>query len=179
MPMGIIRIILFIPLLLLLQGCSAGSFGSAKPGNEPGMCNLNCGNAIIGSADSFEIRGPEESQLTCAPTQTEIVTNWLFRVVEPLASAGGADADGGEAFRPVPFISFAVHTSYVAVFGENNDPSTTDLDLRCSDTCGVIAFDVTYACPVAGESANVTLQVTSGGLFSDLTNVTITTQDVE
>jgi hypothetical protein len=179
------RPISWIAMLSLASACSV------EP-EDPGLCKLNCTNAIIGSNDvplSMTLQ-TSTSTVTCAAGAAGQVINDPFFAQFLVAEAfdTGGDTPGQ---RPVPFISvepivnglrsdLPEHNPNVEINGNVFTPARykgiiTPKDNWCSDTCGVVTVEVAAVCPPAGSSSEVTIQMHSGALYSDVATFTTTT----
>lgn len=148
------------------------------------MCALKCGGAIIGPNDpEFAIEPiTAGAKLQCKKGSSDDAGTVVvrFRVVEKI--------DNGEdeskwARRPVPSISIDPLVS--GILGdhlpEGSDEArykgvTTPIENWCSDSCGVVSLDVVPKCiPDAGAQNKVTVQVSSGALFSEPVEILVET----
>ena len=163
---------------------------SEKP-EDPGLCKLNCGSAIIGPIESQIELMAQSAGVTCAAgaagqSLTDPFT-FYYRVTETF------DNDGTEKILPKPSVSvepivnglmseLAIHNPNVTIDGNVFTPARykgiiTPSSNWCSDACGVVTMEVFAVCPPAGETSNVNMQIHSGALFSDSASVTVQTQD--
>jgi len=180
-----LRYVLMMPLINLALGCSY------KP-EDPGLCKLNCSSAIIGSNDvplSLTLKSSTNA-VTCSANAAGQVINDPFFAQFLVAEAFdvGGDVPGQ---RPVPFISvepivnglrsdLPEHNPNVEINGDIFTPARykgiiTPKDNWCSDTCGVITVEVAAVCPPAGASSDISIQMHSGALYSDIATFTTTT----
>ena len=168
----------FIICLLILWGlsaCSAGGPGSAKPGNETGLCPINCGKAIVGSNDSvFSIRPLFESVSIQCPSEDQTVPLRLQWIATEKYKEGDV-----ENYRPVPYLSFEVVAPGLREIdseGNVDERVETASELRCSDACGVMTVDINPSCPGATKSRTVSILVHSGPLYPETnTEISIAT----
>lgn len=172
--MFVLAILLFN---LLVASCSA------KP-EDPGMCALKCGGAIIGPNDpEFAIESMTEGpKLQCKKGSSDDAGTVVvrFRVVEKIDN--GADEDKRPR-RPVPNIS--IDPLVTGILGDHmpegsEEPRykgvTTPVENWCSDSCGVVTLDVVPKCiPDAGAQNKVTVQVSSGALASQPVEIMVET----
>lgn len=173
--------------ILTLAACSV------KP-DEPGLCALKCGGAILGPADpGVKIKKlTQDPQLTCdkglAAPQDFGPIQVQFLVAEEVGDVTGAGGDGGgePAMRGIPFISIEpVVTGAVSqtTFPEGGENDSRYSGLRtarsnwCSDSCGVVTVELVPTCLTAGSVSTVNLQVHSGALYSEAVEITVTTPD--
>ena len=173
------------------------SYGCSVQPSDPGLCDLKCGNAKIAGADPSFLIEPqrEEYEITCNPTQANVTEKGValrFLVKEKF----GGEEDAG--FRPVPSISidpiffgnFAPSATYNPDANKRLNPDTnkneipdqykgigTKIDDWCSDSCGVVSFDVGVLCPAVGTSSSSSFQVHSGALFSPPVVINIQTEE--
>ncbi|HYX39024.1 MAG TPA: hypothetical protein VE954_38460 [Oligoflexus sp.] len=164
---------------------------SYKP-EDPGLCKLNCSGAIIGSNDvplSMSLKSAT-TQVTCdAGAAGQVINDPFFaQFLISEAFEAGTAAPGQ---RPVPFISIEPivnglrsdlpeHNPNVEINGDIFTPARykgiiTPKDNWCSDTCGVVTIEVAAVCPPAGSSSDISIQMHSGALYSDIATFTATT----
>lgn len=164
------KVSLFL-MMFMLVSCSGGGPGSAKPGNEPGLCPLNCSDAIIAGNDATFAIKPIFSQLnvTCsngAPS-APIRLQWIV------------SEEKGANLRPVPFVSFNIVAPGLREIegGEIVSKVETSSDLRCSDSCGVMTVDINPTCPAVGGERTISMMILSGALVSDpQVDISLTTE---
>ncbi len=165
---------------------------SVKP-EDPGLCKLNCSQAIIGGNDlplSIKMKTQPVSY-TCPTTSAgQPLGDPLFVqfvIAEAYDSGGGNTSD-----RPVPNISIEplingarsdrpADNPNVEINGDVFTPARykgiiTPKDNWCSDACGVVTLEVAAVCPPAGEQGEVGIQVHTGALYSDLATFGLQTQ---
>ncbi len=164
---------MFVLAILLFNFLVASC--SAKP-EDPGMCALKCGGAIIGPNDpEFAIEPMNEGpKLQCKKGSSDEAGTVVvrFRVVEKINN--GQDDDAKKPRRPVPSIS--IDPLVTGILGDKmpdgaDEPRykgiTTPAEAWCSDQCGVVTLDIVPKCiPDAGAQNKVTVQVSSGALSS-------------
>ncbi len=175
-------------LLFNLTACSY------KP-EDPGLCKLNCSNAIIAGNDtpmSLTLQTSTQSIACPAGAAGQPLTDPLFmQFLVAEAFNNGGDVAGQ---RPVPFISvepivnglrsdLPKDNPNVEINGDVFTPARykgilTPKDNWCSDSCGIITVEVAAACPPAGSSSDLSVQLHSGALYSvDPAVFTISTLD--
>lgn len=180
-----LRFALMISLINLGWSCSY------KP-EDPGLCKLNCTDAIIGSNDvplSMSLKS-NTNAITCSAAAAGQVINDPFFAQFLIAESfdSGAEIPGQ---RPVPFISvepivnglrsdLPEHNPNVEINGNIFTPARykgiiTPKDNWCSDSCGVVTLEVAAVCPPAGSSSDVSIQMHTGALYSDIATFTVTT----
>lgn len=166
----------FYLLPLVVIGCAA------EPDGRGGLCALSCEDTIIGNSNyKIEAQNPditlqcsgsfEDTQRLSGPTLVQ------FKVFKEVAS----DIEG-ESPRQIPIPSVSIEPIISGIM----DNDATNSDLRdgegaaafryagvvtrssewCSDACGVISLEVQPLC-VANATNQVSVQVHSGGAFSD------------
>lgn len=186
------RLVLALNLgILTLAACSV------KP-DEPGLCALKCGGAIIGPADPGVkiIKKTKDPQITCdkglAAPQDFRPIQVQFQVVEEVDGAtgtgGGDQPSSNKPVRGIPFISIEpVVTGAVSqtTFPEGGENDSRYAGLRtarsnwCSDSCGLVSVELVPTCLTAGSVSTVNVQVHSGALYSEPIEITVTTPDDE
>ncbi len=182
-----LRFVWTLSMMNLVLGCSY------KP-EDPGLCKLNCSSAIIGSNDvplSLKLQSATNSVTCSAAAAGQVISDPFFAqfLVAEAFDAGG-DTPGQ---RPVPFISvepivnglrsdLPEHNVNVDINGNIFTPARykgiiTPKDNWCSDTCGVVTIEIAAVCPPAGSSSEISIQMHSGALYSDIATFTTTTLD--
>jgi hypothetical protein len=182
-----LRYVWLLSLINLGAGCSY------KP-EDPGLCKLNCSSAVIGSNDSplsLTLQSATNS-VTCGPSAAGQVISDPFFAQFLVAEAfdSGTEKTGQ---RPVPFISvepivnglrsdLPEHNPNVEINGNIFTPARykgiiTPKDNWCSDTCGVVTIEVAAVCPPAGSTSEISIQMHSGALYSDVATFSATTLD--
>jgi hypothetical protein len=182
-----LRYVLMMSLINVALGCSY------KP-EDPGLCKLNCSSAIIGSNDvplSMKLQSATNSVTCSAAAAGQVINDPFFAqfLVAEAFDAGG-DTPGQ---RPVPFISIEPivnglrsdlpeHNPNVEINGNIFTPARykgiiTPKDNWCSDTCGVVTVEVAAVCPPPGSSSEISIQMHSGALYSDIATFITTTLD--
>lgn len=180
----------FFPVLFAFTSCGSKS--------ETALCELRCGNAIIGDSTNHLLTAisPSRNVVCSGLGSTERPFPGLFTVED--TSAASSIFDGGEPSpRRTPGISLrpivdgnldacATHPSNGTVedmgtAGCSVDPfevhgiSTPRADW-CTDTCGVATLQYVPFC--SGIEGTTVIRAQSGGLFSD-NGVTIEYSTVE
>lgn len=154
--------VIFI-ILLLVMSC-------AKKPSQPGMCNLDCNQAIIvGNDNAFTIRASTTNlTLQCnAPGNFNRPIEAKFLVSQ---NTGTAEAPRP---TPVPFASVnpVVYGALAPVEDPNPEPIyqgiLTPKSNWCSDSCGVVTMQLLPVCPPTGQLTQVTVALDSGPLQSD------------
>lgn len=185
-------------VLALSSGILTMAACSVKP-DEPGLCALKCGNAILGPADpGVKIKKlTADPELTCdkglaapqdfGPVQVQFLV--AEEIQDPTKAGADPTAGGGEPpVRGIPFISIEpVVTGAVSPTtfpeGKENDSRYTGLRTAasnwCSDSCGVVTVELVPTCLTAGSVSTVNVQVHSGALYSESVGITVTTPDDE
>jgi len=172
---SLIRSLGIVGLSLVLVECST------KPATE-GQCSLDCSQAIIGSTE-FKIKstGMTPSFKCAAPGDFGTPVTLQFRVIREIKLSESKTAE-----RTVPYISVAPNVIGVmtnaGVPAENLEADSsgrayngiiTPRSQWCSDSCGVITIAVKPVC-LAKVDNPVSVQVQSGGLFSEIAKIDIT-----
>lgn len=193
--MSNIRGINIFIFLVLFSGC-------ALEPDDPGQCRLDCSKAKIGSSSvdwAIEVKTTIPT-FECSAASTPFSGPVFLKF---LAKEKYKDGDT-DRFNPVPYLSFeplingALHSVYhpenVSEFSEGQtlpDGSvagagttyypyrylgiTTPKSNWCSDSCGVMTIEFVPVCPPSGANNDVSVQLNSGGLFSDEAVVKIST----
>ena len=106
---------------------------------------------------------------------------------------GGGTEEGMVYNQPVPYASIEPVVNGIMSDEETDNPNSPLIDgvrvpIRyqgiatpssdwCSDSCGVVGVEVAFRCPAAGETAQNTVQIHSGALFSKPVNINVTTEE--
>lgn len=151
---------------------------------EPGLCKLNCGSAIIGGNDSvMDILLQTATPATaCTPAQVgQTIGPYSAQFVIGEKFDDGTPEGG---FRPVPNISIEPLINGIRpnLNNENDGDDRyrgilTPKENWCSDSCGVISLQVASVCPPVNGNNDLSIQVHSGALYSDEATFTITTPE--
>lgn len=151
---------------------------------EPGLCKLNCGSAIIGGNDSTMTIALK----TAAPA-TACRVDQVGQTIGPFTAQFviGEKFDDGTpngGLRPVPNISIEpLLNGLRPTLNNENDADDrykgilTPKSNWCSDSCGVISLQVASICPPVNGNNDLSIQVHSGALYSDEATFTITTPE--
>lgn len=175
-----------LALITVLASCSY------KP-EDPGLCKLNCTNAIITGNDTpmtFTLKS-QVNNITCASGAAGNALSDPF-VVQFLVAETFDDGTPTGGRRPVPNISvepivnglrsdLPEHNPNVEINGTVFTPARykgiiTPKDNWCTDTCGVVTMEVVAKCPPASTTSDVGIQMHSGALYSDLAIFSVDTQ---
>lgn len=144
--------------------------GCAKKPDGEGVCQLDCGQAIIaGNEAVFTLR----ATTTNIPLQCGTPGNFQRPIEAKFQVSQNTGTAEAPRLTPVPFISVAP-----AVYGDlapvnNPNPEAiyqgilTPKSEWCSDACGVVTLQVLPLCPAAGRTTQTTIAVSSGALSSD------------
>lgn len=144
---------------------------------------------------------------TCSASQANQALNpsliyfTIVQAISPLQNNGdNAGGDGategssGEAYnQPVPSASIEPIVNGLLSDEESDNVNSPLVDgvrvpIRyqgistpssdwCSDSCGVVGVEVAFRCPAVGESAENTVQIHSGALFSETVKISVSTQE--
>lgn len=155
-----------LPLAAALLGLA--SCGQ-KPA-QPGVCRLDCGNAVVASNDLvFSLRATTTNvALSCtAPGNFPRPIEAKFQVVQNTGTP--------EAPRPTPVPAASIAPIVYGDLAPVNDPNPEDVYQGiltpkanwCSDTCGVVTLELLPLCPATGRTTTTTIAMTSGPLTSD------------
>ena len=165
-------------LWVMLAACS-------KPENDPGVCSLDCSNAVFGGNDfTFESIYKVD---TFACPRTDYGSTGILRVDVPITlqfkSVKKSVVNGKE--REVP----KGNLSFQPIVGGYLDPQATDAGNEsdsgqyngistpksewCTDSCGVASVTVNPVC-VKGSDNSVSVMLRSGALYSDLVKFVFT-----
>jgi hypothetical protein len=182
-----LRYVLLVTLINLGAGCAY------KP-EDPGLCKLNCSSAVIGSNDlplSMSLQSATNNVTCSAASAGQVISDPFFaQFLVSEAFDAGVDQPGK---RPVPFISvepivnglrsdLPEHNPNVEINGNIFTPARykgiiTPKDNWCSDTCGVVTIEVAAVCPPPGSTSEISIQMHTGALYSDVATFTTTTLD--
>lgn len=184
-------------MLALILGILTLPACSVKP-DEPGLCALKCGSAVLGPADpGVKItKLTKDPKLTCdkglAAPQDFGPIQVQFLVAEEIedtpGTRGSATGTGNKPMRGIPYISIEpVVTGALSptTFPEGGENDSRYVGLRttrsnwCSDSCGVVTVELVPTCLTAGSVNTVNVQVHSGALYSEPIEITVTTPDEE
>ena len=184
-----VKFISFVTLLAVLCGCAAQK-------SDDGKCSLSCGGGGTIPGSEFKIKpllSVDSMTLRCstpdAPLIGPIEVNFL--VYEEVSATPGvpksavAEGDlveqpkGGVAFEPLFYGAVsteAKHTNDDFKKGNEIVPANmagvkTPRSEFCSDSCGVIRYQVWPLC-IGGEDNNMVFNVKSGSISSD-TSITV------
>ena len=186
-------------VFLLMYACGV------KPENPGQCNLSCANSVIGGADASYEIKlASKAPSFECATGLTQ-ATEFLGPVnVKFVVWDKYKKSSGEETLMPVPSISFNPLINGALVASRSNgenvtkyaagdalpDGTTHDTPMYypyqyvgivtpksnwCSDSCGVISIEVWPYCPVAGASNNLSVQVATGGKFSDTAEIAITT----
>ena len=178
-----------IIFMILVGSCSV------KP-DDPGLCKLNCSEAIIGGSDTnvYEIkRMNSPPAISCTANAAEVPLS--FPVLAHFVITEKFTQGGQEVTKPVPNISFEpLITGYFArVFNDENVGEDEDGNLTparylgittpksnwCSDACGVMAIEFVPSCLPSGQTNNINVQLHSGSEYSDDFSFSIQTEEAQ
>ena len=194
---SIARIIISM-CVLLLNSCSNKS-------ESPGLCSLNCDNAIIAPIEGRLIPLVSSYNYSCGagqggqPVSDPVLIKYLAVYQEASGQGQEAAATTNDlisasrmplaslSFEPVIFgqrSSAPEHNPNVEINGDIITPAKykgvlTPRDNWCTDTCGVASVEVVPLCPPAGESSELSDSIQSGalapGIFDEGENSVVVT----
>ena len=154
----------------------------ASQDENPGMCSLDCSGANIlgGDPTKYQIlplgEGDPATEWACNAAG-ELAVTYQYKVVETTSGDIGYDpnqpgqgqvSNYGGGPIPLSGVLVGVQTS-----GGLNESLATDVTQLCSDSCGVVTFQLNLTCPAAGASEGA-FSVVSGAISTPPTVVTVT-----
>jgi hypothetical protein len=150
---------------------------------DPGQCKLQCNNSIImGNDPVFSVRLKSAiPSFSCGATKAGSPIPGIradFLTGEAILDQGGMEV----AIRPVPNISVEplVIGAVATVEGAEADSAyrgiATPRENWCSDACGVTSIQVVGLCPDAGTTSDLTIQLHSGAVYSEVAKFPIETR---
>ena len=188
-----------IRFFVLLLGAMSFTTCSVSPEDTPGLCTLSCESAkIVGSDPSFKIiKNSNDMQFTCSANQANQALNptlVYFTIVRSIEQINVDGTVGTDPYnQPVPYGSIEPVVNGLMSDEDSDNVNSPLIDgvrvpIRyqgiatpqsqwCSDSCGVVGVEVAFKCPAAGESAENTLQIHSGALFSETVLISVSTDE--